>query len=247
MLLKGKTAVITGCLKGIGRAAMELFAREGCNVWACAERQDAEFETAVGALAKETGAVVTPLYFDLTQPEQVKAAIRQIVSAKQSVDVLLNIAGMTRDALFQMTTLDAMKAVFEVNFFSQMLITQYVAKLMARQHSGSVIFVSSVTAMDGNRGQLSYSASKAALLGATKTLATELADDGIRVNAIAPGVVQTDMISAIPEKALEGLRARIPMRRMGLPVEVARVMLFLASDLSSYVTGQVLRIDGGIG
>ena len=154
---------------------------------------------------------------------------------------------MTRDSLFHMTTLETMKAVFEVNFFSQMLITQYVTKLMARRHSGSVIFVSSVTAIDGNRGQLSYSASKAALLGATKTLAAELAESGIRVNAIAPGVVQTDMIAAIPEKAIEVLRARIPMRRMGLPEEVARVMLFLASDLSSYVTGQVLRIDGGIG
>jgi 3-oxoacyl-[acyl-carrier protein] reductase len=247
MLLRGKTAVITGCLKGIGRAALDLFAREGCNVWACAERQDAEFETAVEALARQSDVAITPLYFDLTQPEQIKAAIRRIVSAKQPVDVLLNIAGMTRDALFHMTTIESMKAVFEVNFFSQMLITQYVTKLMARQHSGSVIFVSSVTGIDGNRGQLSYSASKAALLGATKTLAAELAADGIRVNAIAPGVVQTDMIAAIPEKALAALRARIPMRRMGLPEEVARVMLFLASDLSSYVTGQVIRIDGGIG
>jgi 3-oxoacyl-[acyl-carrier protein] reductase len=247
MLLRGKTAVITGCLKGIGRAALDQFAREGCNVWACAERQDAEFETAVEALARESDVAITPLYFDLTQPEQIKSAIGRIVSAKQPVDVLLNIAGMTRDSLFHMTTLETMKAVFEVNFFSQMLITQYVTKLMARRHSGSVIFVSSVTAIDGNRGQLSYSASKAALLGATKTLAAELAESGIRVNAIAPGVVQTDMIAAIPEKAIEVLRARIPMRRMGLPEEVARVMLFLASDLSSYVTGQVLRIDGGIG
>jgi 3-oxoacyl-[acyl-carrier protein] reductase len=247
MLLRGKTAVITGCLKGIGRASLELFAREGCNVWACAERQDAGFEAAVEALAKESEVVITPLTFDLTQPDQVKAAIQRIVAAKQPVDILLNIAGMTRDSLFHMTTLENMKAVFEVNFFSQMLITQYVTKLMARRHAGSVVFVSSVTAVDGNRGQLSYSASKAALLGATKTLAAELADSGIRVNAIAPGVVQTDMIAAIPEKALEILRARIPMRRMGLPEEVARVMLFLASDLSSYVTGQVIRIDGGIG
>jgi len=247
MLLQGKTAVITGCLKGIGRSSLELFAREGCSVWACAEREDAEFEAAAGALARETGVAITPLYFDLTQPDQIKAAVNRIVSAKQPVDVLLNIAGMTRDSLFHMTTLETMKAVFEVNFFSQMLLTQYVTKLMARRRSGSVIFVSSVTALDGNQGQLAYSASKAALLGATKTLAAELADSGIRVNAIAPGVVQTDMTAALPEKALDVLRARIPMRRMGLPEEVARVMLFLASDLSSYVTGQVLRIDGGIG
>ncbi len=146
-----------------------------------------------------------------------------------------------------MTTMASMRRVFEINFFSQMLVSQYVSKLMVRQKSGTIINVSSITAIDGNVGQTSYSASKAALIGATKTLASELAEYNIRVNAIAPGIIQTDMTAAIPAQTFEKLCSRIPMGRAGLPSEVAGVMLFLASDLSSYVTGQVLRIDGGIG
>jgi 3-oxoacyl-[acyl-carrier protein] reductase len=161
--------------------------------------------------------------------------------------VLLNVAGMTLDSLFQMTSIASMKRVFEIDFFAQMQISQFASKLMARQKSGSIIFISSITALDGNAGQISYSSSKAALLGATKTLATELAVHNIRVNAIAPGFIKTDMTAALPAQAYERLCARIPMKRAGLPSEVAGVMLFLASDLSSYMTGQVLRIDGGIG
>jgi 3-oxoacyl-[acyl-carrier protein] reductase len=128
-----------------------------------------------------------------------------------------------------------------------MLVTQYAGKLMARQKSGSIVNVSSISAIDGNAGQISYSSSKAALIGATRTLASELAEHNIRVNSIAPGVIKTGMTAALPAAALENLCARIPMKRMGLPCEVAGVMLFLASDLSSYITGQVLRVDGGIG
>jgi 3-oxoacyl-[acyl-carrier protein] reductase len=247
MLLQGKTALITGCLKGIGRDAMELFARQGANVWACCQHEDAAFEAASKQLAAETGATITPLYFDLASADQIKAAMKQVASAKQKIDILLNIAGITQDSLFQMTSMDSMRTVFEINFFSQMLITQYVTKLMARHKSGSVIIVSSITGMDGNPGQISYSASKAALIGATKTLASELAEHNIRVNAIAPGVIKTDMITHIPAELFQKLCARIPMGRVGLPSEVSGVMLFLASDLSSYITGQVLRIDGGIG
>jgi len=247
VLLQGKTALITGCLKGIGHDAMELFARQGANVWACCQHPDPVFDARAAALAAEAGVWIRPLCFDLTDPEQVKAAMRQVIGAKQNVDVLVNNAGMTQDSLFQMTTLESMKKVFEVNFFSQMLVTQSVTKLMARNKAGSVIQVSSITAIDGNPGQISYSASKAALIGATKTLAAELGEHGIRVNAVAPGVIQTDMTAALPPEKFQKLASGIPMRRAGLPSEVAGVMLFLASDLSSYVTGQVIRIDGGMG
>jgi 3-oxoacyl-[acyl-carrier protein] reductase len=247
VVLRGKTALITGCLKGIGREAMELFARQGANVWACCQHQDPAFDVAITQLAAEAGVWIRPLYFDLTDAEQIKAALRQVAAAKQNVDVLVNNAGMTQDSLFQMTTMESMKKVFEVNFFSQMLVTQLVTKLMARHKAGSVIYVSSITALDGNPGQISYSASKAALLGATKTLAAELAEHGIRVNAVAPGIIQTDMTAALPPEKFQKLVAGIPMKRPGLPPEVAGVMLFLASDLSSYITGQVLRIDGGMG
>lgn len=247
MLLKGKTALITGCLKGIGHAAMQLFARSGANILACCQREDPEFEASRQILATETGATIIPYYFDLANAEEIRSAMKQVTAARHKVDILLNIAGMTNDSLFHMTTMESMRSVFEVNFLSQMLVSQYVSKLMIRQKSGSIINVSSISALDGNAGQTSYSASKAALIGATKTLATELAEQNIRVNAIAPGIIKTDMTAAIPAESFQKLCARIPMGRPGLPAEVAGVMLFLASDLSSYVTGQVLRIDGGIG
>jgi 3-oxoacyl-[acyl-carrier protein] reductase len=246
-MLEGKTALITGCLKGIGYEAMQLFARSGANILACCQQQDADWEAARQQLAEETGVTITPLYFDMANPDEIRSAMRQLVAGKHNLDILLNIAGIAQDSLFQMTTLDSMRSVFDINFFSQMLITQYASKLMARQKSGSIVNVSSISALDGNAGQISYSSSKAALIGATKTLASELAEHNIRVNAIAPGVIKTGMTAALPAAALENLCARIPMKRMGLPCEVAGVMLFLASDLSSYITGQVLRVDGGVG
>jgi len=247
MLLAGKTAMITGSLKGIGYEALQLFARNGADILACCQQENSAFEENRQKLALETGVSITPYYFDLSNPEEISAAMKKIAADKRRVDVLLNVAGMTLDSLFPMTAMASMKRVFEINFFAQMQISQFASKLMARQKSGSIIFVSSITALDGNPGQTSYSSSKAALLGATKTLATELAEHNIRVNAIAPGVIKTDMTVALPVQTYESLCARIPMKRAGLPSEVAGVMLFLASDLSSYVTAQVLRVDGGIG
>ena len=246
-MLEGKTALITGCLRGIGYEAMQLFARSGANILACCQHQDPAFEDARQQLAEESGVTVTPFYFDMASADEIRFAMKQLALERHKVDILLNIAGIAHDSLFQMTTLDSMRSVFDVNFFSQMLITQYAGKLMARQKSGSIVNVSSISAIDGNAGQISYSSSKAALIGATKTLASELAEHNIRVNAIAPGVIKTGMTAALSAAALENLCARIPMKRMGLPCEVAGVMLFLASDLSSYITGQVLRVDGGIG
>lgn len=247
MLLKGKNAVITGCLKGIGNATMELFARNGANIWACGQYEDEEFSRQVEALAAENNVWVRPLYFDLLDPDQIKNAARTIRESKESVDVLVNIAGMTHDALFHMTSMEQMKKVFEVNFFSQMLLTQHITKYMLRQKSGSVINISSISAIDGNPGQISYSASKAAIIGATKTLSAELAGSGIRVNALAPGVIRTDMTQTMPPDVLNRFMAKSDLKHMGLPDEVAGVIVFLASDLSSYVTGQVIRVDGGMG
>jgi len=246
MLLKGKNAVITGCLKGIGRSVLELFARNGANIWACCQYESPDFTQDIKELAAANNVWITPLYFDLLDPEQIKTAAHSIRETKQPVDVLVNIAGMTHDALFHMTTMDQMKKVFEVNFFSQMLLTQYITRNMLRHKSGSVIFISSISAIDGNPGQLSYTASKAAIIGATKTLSSELAGYGIRVNAVAPGVIKTEMTANLPAEVMERLMAKSDLKHMGLPSEVAEVILFLASDMSSYITGQIIRIDGGI-
>jgi 3-oxoacyl-[acyl-carrier protein] reductase len=247
MLLKGKNAVVTGCLKGIGRSTLDLFARNGANVWACCQYESPEFSEHIKELATANNVWITPLYFDLLDPEQIKTAAHNIRESKQPVDVLVNIAGMTHDALFHMTTMDQMKKVFEVNFFSQMLLTQYITKNMIRHKSGSVISISSISALDGNPGQLSYTASKAAIIGATKTLSAELAGYGIRVNAVAPGVINTEMTANLPAEVMTRLMVRSDLKHMGSPDEVAEVILFLASDLSSYITGQIIRVDGGIG
>lgn len=246
-VLDGKVAVITGCLKGIGRSTMDMFARNGCDIWACCQYEDESFSSHIKSLSQECGVEIMPLYFDFCSYDAIKAAAKQIVSTKKPVDILVNIAGMTRDALFHMVSMEQMKQVFEVNFFSQMLLTQYISKIMLKYKKGSIINISSISAIDGNVGQLSYSASKAALIGATKTLSIELASQGIRVNAIAPGVIKTEMTESLHEDAFKSHMMRSSLKHMGTPNEVAGAILFLASDMSSYITGQIIRVDGGIG
>ena len=246
-LLEGRNIVVTGCLKGIGRATLDMLAENGANVWACSQHEDSGFAAHIKVLEKSHKVAVTPLYFDLLDQESIKAAVKVIFSAKKPVDALVNIAGMTQDALFQMVSMDQMKQVFEVNFFSQILFTQYITKLMLRNKKGSVVNVVSISGIDGNPGQLSYSASKGALISATKTLSAELAPQGIRVNAIAPGVINTEMTEKLPEETLRRFMDKSALKHMGLPAEVAGAIMFLVSDLSSYVTGQIIRVDGGIG
>lgn len=246
MLLKGKTAVITGCLKGIGRKTLELFAQNGADVWACSEKKTDEFEAYIGELSTKYNVSINPLYIDFFETEQIKQAMKVVLQSKRNVDILVNIAGITQNSLFSMTTMDSMKKVFEINFFSQMAVTQYITKIMMKQRSGSIINISSVSAIDGNRGQVAYSAAKAALIGATKTLSLELGDYGIRVNAIAPGVIDTEMTASLASGDYQKLVDKTSLNRAGKPDEVGNVLMFLASDLSSYVTGQIMRIDGGM-
>lgn len=247
MYLTGKNAVVTGCLQGIGKATLEAFAREGANVFACSQKEDSEFTSFIDALSERYGVEIFPVYFDLLDEDSIKRAAVQIQKSKRNIDTLVNVAGVTLDAYFHMVTMEQMKKTFAINFFSQMYFTQYITKLMLRQKKGSVINVSSISGLDGNPGQLSYAASKAALVAATKTLSAELAPQGIRVNAVAPGVIKTAMTASLPQDALDRQMSRCELKRFGTPEEVAKVILYLASDASSYITGQVLRIDGGIG
>ena len=246
-LLKDKTVVLTGSNRGIGKAILEVFAMNGADIWACVRKPNDGFTDYIANLAKETGVTISPVYFDLADREQVKEGVKTITSVKKPIDVLVNNAGIIYTGLFQMTPVDKMKEIFEINYFSQMLLTQYIARIMARQKKGSIINISSSAAIECNEGRTAYAASKSAMICSTKVMAKELAGSNIRVNAIAPGLTETDMMrGSTSEDALKSTLERICMERVARPEEIANAVLFLSSDMSSYITGQVLRVDGGM-
>ncbi len=246
-MLKGKNAIITGARRGIGHATVEVFAENGANIWACARTPDAEFETALAALSEKHGVWIKPVYFDLADEAALKVAVKGILSEKRPVDILVNNAGVIAESTsFAMTSITKVREIFETNFFAQIALTQYVSRLMTRAGKGSIVNLASVAALDGEPGQLEYIGSKGAIIGATKKLARELGAYGIRVNAVAPGIIDTDM----GNEAEEGLMHRVldgsVLKRKGTPREIANVIAFLSSDLSSYMTGQTVRVDGGL-
>ena len=246
-MLKGKNAIITGARRGIGRATVEVFAKNGANVWACARAKDEAFEADMSQLAEKYGVEIMPVYFDVTNEAEVKQAIQTIRKTKMSIDVLVNVAGIVGDvASFQMSSMDSIREVMETNFFAVTLLTQYVTRLMTRQNKGSIIYVSSIAGLDGTPSQYAYAASKAALVGAMKNLAREVAANHIRVNAVAPGMIETEMGAQIEASLKTKMLEKVIMNRMGRPEEIANVIAFLGSDLSSYMTGQVVRVDGGV-
>jgi len=223
------------------------FAENGANVWACCRTSTPEFEESAAELAKANGVAITPLFFDITDGRKMKEAVKTIQAARTSVDVLVNNAGITYNALYQMTSMDKMREVFEVNLFAQVALTQYIVKLMVRQKSGSIINISSSAALDANPGRSAYGASKAAVACMTRVMAHELAEQNIRVNAIAPGITDTDMAAeSMTGAAIDEAVQQTRLKRLGRPSEIADAAVFLASDLASYVTGEVLRVDGGL-
>lgn len=245
-LLRGKTAVITGCLQGIGKATLEKFAEEGADVFACVQGHSDEFASFALELGEKCGVEIVPIAFDFADDSAVQAAARSIHARKKPVHALVNIAGMTQDALFSMVTQEQLRRIFQINFFSQIAFSQYIVKIMLK-NGGAVVNTSSITALDGNAGQLAYGAAKAAWFSATKTMSAELGPKGIRVNAIAPGVIDTAMTQIIPEEIRAKTMANCDLGRLGKPGEVASVVAYLASDRSSHISGQIIRIDGGIG
>ena len=247
-MVSRKNIVVTGCLQGIGRETLRALAENGANVFACAYKQTKEFEQYCNELAMNNSVSVWPVYFDMMDNNSIKEAAKTIQSQKVEIHGLVNIAGINKDALFNMVTYQDMLDTFQVNFFSQIIFSQYIVKLMQRKKTaGSIAFTSSITAFDGNEAQLSYGASKAALVGAVKTMALELGKTGIRVNAIAPGVIKTPMTESLDEGVIDKKVKTMDIPRMGEAKEVADLFMYLMSDLSSHISGQTIRVDGGIG
>lgn len=245
MKLDGKVCIITGAASGIGKAASLLFAKEGAIVIAC----DLSEEN-LNLLKEENQGpgIIEPMVLNVTDRDKVFEVVDKVYEKHGKIDVLVNNAGIIRDALLVRMNEEDWDAVINVNLKGVFNMTQAVAKIMLKQGKGSIVNTSSIVGVYGNIGQTNYSATKAGVIGMTKTWAKELARKGaqIRVNAVAPGFIKTPMTEKVPEKILQALNEKIPLGRMGEPEEVAKLYLFLASDDSSYITGQVIGIDGGL-
>jgi len=244
--LEGKTALITGCNRGIGRSILESFVEEGACVVACTRKVDDELKESYQQLVEHNGVQIYPICMDLSDQESIKNGMKEVGDLKIPIDILVNNAGVAKFRPMIMTKIDDFKEMMQVNLYAPVQISQFVIKSMVRQKKGSIINFSSVSGMDMNTGNAAYGASKAAIASLTRTMAKELAKINIRVNAIAPGFVETDMNKQIAADYMGTMLQQIALGRIAKPEEVARVALFLASDESSYLTGQIIRIDGGM-
>ena len=244
--LQNRTAVVTGASRGIGMAIVTKLAEEGANIIACSSHATDEREAAFKKIADENGVTIKPVYFDLSDEEAVKAGVKEIKALGQTVDILVNNAGIGRISLLSFTRMEDAHKIFQVNYFSPLIIIQGLVSLLKKSNYPSIINMTSVAGLDGGIGVSIYGSSKASIALTTKVLAQELAQMKIRVNAVAPGMIETEMADDMGEKAKEAMVASTAIKRLGRAEEVANTVAFLASDESSYINGQIIRVDGGI-
>lgn len=242
--LEGKVSLITGAAQGIGEATALKFAREGAIVVVC-DVQQAGIDQVV-AQCEAAGAQAAGYIMDVTNREQVESVVAQVKERFGRIDVLINNAGITQDARLQKMTLAQFDRVIDVNLRGVFHCAQTVADVMVAQGSGSIVNASSVVGIYGNFGQTNYAATKFGVIGFTKTWSRELGAKGVRVNAVAPGFITTPMVKAMPENVLQSMEAKVPLKRLGEPEEIANVYAFLASDEASYINGAVISVDGGM-
>ena len=240
----GRHVVVTGAAGGIGRATAKAFADAGAVVILLDRTQAQVDEVAAWLPPADGGAAHVGIAMDLSDPAAISAGLANVRAVSKEIVALVNVAGIAEDALVHMVSMASLGKHLQINYEAAVQITQFITRMMLRTGGGAVVNVSSVTAIDGNPGQLAYGASKAALINSTRILSMELAGKGIRVNAVAPGVIDTDMNRNLDEAARERLLQRVTMGRLGKPEEVASAILWLCSPAASYVTGQTLRVDG---
>jgi len=245
MLLNGKVAIITGASRGIGKSIAQEFIRQGAKV-AFTYRSSEEKARALEAELSANGGEVKGFQSDAAQMVEAEKLVSDVIEAFGTVDIVVNNAGITDDTLLMRMSEDQWDRVIDVNLKSCFALTKAVLRTMLKARSGSIINISSVVGVQGNAGQANYSASKAGILGFTKSVALELGSRNIRCNAIAPGFIETEMTAALDETTVQGWRDAIPLKRGGKPEDVANLCVFLASDMSSYITGQTICVDGGM-
>ncbi len=244
-VLDGKTALITGGSRGIGAAIVKRFADEGAQVAFTYRSSSGPAELLVASI-EQLGGKAKAYQSDASSYQQAEDLIKTVLSDFDRIDVLINNAGITRDTLLLRMTEDMWDQVLETNLKSVFNLTKHIARPMMKQRQGSIINISSIVGITGNPGQVNYAASKSGIFGLSKSVAKELGSRGIRCNAIAPGFIETDMTDELDEKVKEAYLQNIPLRRLGHPEEVADLCVFLGSDRSTYITGQVISVCGGL-
>jgi 3-oxoacyl-[acyl-carrier protein] reductase len=242
--LTGQVAIVTGAARGLGRLVAETFAACGAKV-ACID-VNAEVLAATVESIRASGGEAEPYACDVTDSQRVDEVVDEVVKKFGRLDILVNNAGITRDGMLVRMKDDQWDSVLAINLRGTFLFTRAVAKPMMKGRRGRIINMASVSGLMGNAGQANYSASKAGVIGLTRTVAMELAGRDITVNAVAPGFIETDMTAKLGAEIIEGVKQRIPLKRMGQPIDIADAVLFLASDAAGYITGQVLTVDGGL-
>lgn len=244
LTFKDKVVLVTGSGRGIGRVIAETFAEQGATI--VLSDYNAESLKAAKQVFTEKQYPFIAIPCDVTDEEQVARLIKEIMGSYEHIDIIVNNAGITRDTLLMLMKTDQWDAVINTNLKGVFLVTKAVSRQLIKQRSGKIINISSVIGIMGNAGQSNYAASKAGVIGFTKSIAKELASRGITVNAIAPGYIETEMTHVLDEKAKEALLTVIPLKRAGSSKDVANAALFLASPLADYITGQVIKVDGGM-
>ncbi len=246
MFLENKKALVTGSSRGIGRGIVEKFLKEGCEVWGLCSKPSAA-KADLETLASENGVKFHEIYADVGNAENVTEVVKAALAEAGGFDVLVNNAGITRDGLSFRMKKEDWDDVIRINLTSAFLISQIVSNDMIRKRKGSIINMSSIVGIHGNGGQVNYAASKGGLIAYSKSLAAEVGGRGVRVNVIAPGFIATDMTNVLKEDIKNAMIERVPLKRAGTPEDIANTALFLASDLSTYITAQVIGVDGGMG